>query len=137
MCPNTRPKFRWSVESVRSRCQRDIGSSSASVLAIPRAIFRFPSPFSKSIGFNPKEGYVNPIVIEPMENVFLNAVGLPNPGYKKFIENIQEFNIDFSKTPLIISVWGGNEEEFNTIVGNFQDINVKIFELIILLFELP
>ncbi|NVM04817.1 MAG: dihydroorotate dehydrogenase [Candidatus Helarchaeota archaeon] len=84
---------------------------------------------SKSIGFKPKEGYVNPIVIEPMENVFLNAVGLPNPGYKKFIEKIQEYNIDFSKTPLIISVWGGNEEEFNTIVGNLQDINVKIFEL--------
>jgi len=35
---------------------------------------------SKSIGLEQKEGYVNPIVIEPMTNVFLNAVGLPNPG---------------------------------------------------------
>lgn len=84
---------------------------------------------SKSIGFKPKEGYVNPIVIEPMENVFVNAVGLPNPGYQKFIKNIKEYNIDFNKTPLIISVWGGNEEEFNTIIGNFQDVGVKIFEL--------
>lgn len=84
---------------------------------------------SKSIGLNPKEGYVNPIVIKPMDNVFLNAVGLPNPGYKNFIRELQEYNMDFNKIPLIISVWGENEEEFETIIGSFQDINVKIFEL--------
>lgn len=84
---------------------------------------------SKSIGFSEKEGYVNPIVIEPMANVFLNAVGLPNPGYKKYIEEIKNSDIDFDSTPIIISVWGNNEEEFVTIIDAFQDINVKIFEI--------
>lgn len=50
-CPNTSPRFLCRVESVRSRCQRLIGSSSARVRAIPRASLRFPSAFSKSIGF--------------------------------------------------------------------------------------
>ncbi|MHA1380200.1 MAG: dihydroorotate dehydrogenase [Candidatus Helarchaeota archaeon] len=84
---------------------------------------------SKSIGIRPKEGYSNPIIVEPMTNVFVNAVGLPNPGYNKYIEELQKFQIDFNKKPLIISVWGGNEEEFATIIENFQDAGVKIFEL--------
>ncbi len=84
---------------------------------------------SKSIGFKEKEGYANPIVIEPMTNVFLNAVGLPNPGHEKYIEELQKYSIDFKNSPFIVSVWGENEEEFVTIIENFQGIGVKVFEL--------
>lgn len=84
---------------------------------------------SKSIGIKPKEGYSNPIIIEPMKNVFLNAVGLPNPGYKNYIKELENFEIDFNKKPLIISVWGENEEEFVEIIDSFQKIGVNIFEL--------
>ncbi|MHA1384936.1 MAG: dihydroorotate dehydrogenase [Candidatus Helarchaeota archaeon] len=84
---------------------------------------------SKSIGMRPKEGYSNPIIIEPMENVFINAVGLPNPGYEMYIEELKKTKINLNKIPLIVSVWGGNEEEFVTIIEKFQDANVRIFEL--------
>ena len=49
-CPKPTPRFRSTVESVRSRCHREIGNllerCEKSAFAMPK----FPSEFSKSIG---------------------------------------------------------------------------------------
>ena len=45
------PRLRNTVESVRSRCQREIGSFCARCAMMALAIPRLPSEFSKSIGF--------------------------------------------------------------------------------------
>ena len=49
-CPSATPRLRSTVESVRSRCQRDTGSFSARCRSIALASPRLPSEFSKSIG---------------------------------------------------------------------------------------
>mmetsp|Transcript_3534 Transcript_3534/g.7542 ORF Transcript_3534/g.7542 Transcript_3534/m.7542 type:complete len:225 (-) Transcript_3534:484-1158(-) len=50
-CPNATPRLRITVESVRSRCIREIGSFALRWLKMAFASPRFPSAFSKSIGF--------------------------------------------------------------------------------------
>ena len=49
-CPAPTPRLRSTVESVRSRCQREMGSLRARCSRIALAMPRFPSEFSKSMG---------------------------------------------------------------------------------------
>jgi len=51
ICPNGIPTLRSTVESVKSRCKRETGSFTAKCSRIAFAMPRFPSAFSKSIGF--------------------------------------------------------------------------------------
>ncbi|MNT17144.1 hypothetical protein D3C71_1862360 [compost metagenome] len=51
VCANGTPIFRNTVESVRSRCKREIGNFAAKCSNSAFAIPKFPSAFSKSIGF--------------------------------------------------------------------------------------
>ena len=64
---------------------------------------------TKSVGLKPREGYKNPTVIQ-VECGILNAVGLPNPGIKKFAEEIRELH--GLEIPLIVSVYGFSPEEY-------------------------
>ena len=48
--PSATPRLRSTVESVRSRCQRETGSLSAKCRSSALATPRLPSAFSKSIG---------------------------------------------------------------------------------------
>ncbi|MCX8171004.1 MAG: dihydroorotate dehydrogenase [Candidatus Bathyarchaeota archaeon] len=64
---------------------------------------------TKSVGLKPKEGYPNPTVIQ-LECGFLNAVGLPNPGIHKFMEEIR--SLRDLKVPLIVSVFGFSPKEY-------------------------
>ena len=49
--PNGTPTFRKTVESVKSRCNLEIGNLADKCSKIALAIPKFPSEFSKSIGF--------------------------------------------------------------------------------------
>ena len=49
-CASATPMLRCTVESVRSRCQREIGSFSAMNRSSALATPKLPSAFSKSIG---------------------------------------------------------------------------------------
>ncbi len=51
---------------------------------------------------------MNPTVIQ-VECGLLNALGLPNPGIKKFSEEIRE--LGDLEVPLIVSVYGYSAEE--------------------------
>ena len=51
ICPTGTPIFLSTVESVKSRCKRLIGSLAAKCSSIALAIPKLPSAFSKSIGF--------------------------------------------------------------------------------------
>lgn len=72
---------------------------------------------TKSIGIEPKFGHHNPSLIG-IEQGFLNAMGLPNPSYKEFL---QELDIaKESGVPVIASIFGANEKEFETIARGLQ-----------------
>ena len=55
---------------------------------------------TKSIGLEPRPGYLNPTAIE-VEDGIINAMGLPNPGVDDFSEQISI--LKKSKIPIIAS----------------------------------
>lgn len=82
---------------------------------------------TKSIGVEPRNGYNGPTVIEPMENVLLNAMGLPNPGYKEFMNELNDIkDIDI---PIIPSIFGSNEGEFLEVAKAMEQVGSKILEV--------
>lgn len=69
---------------------------------------------TKSIGMEPKSGHCNPSMVE-VDCGYLNAMGLPNPSYKNFQDEI-----DIAKegdVPVIASIFGGCADEFSEISG--------------------
>ena len=65
---------------------------------------------SKSLGPTPREGYMNPSVIELFPGTFLNAVGLANPGIDEFAEEISIAKI--AGATVILSIFGGELDEY-------------------------
>jgi dihydroorotate dehydrogenase (NAD+) catalytic subunit len=69
---------------------------------------------TKSIGIEAKSGHSNPSMVE-VDCGYLNAMGLPNPSYKNFQDEI-----DLAKKsgiPVIASIFGGCALEFSEIAG--------------------
>ena len=68
---------------------------------------------TKSIGPHPKEGHSGPCLVV-LEGGLLNAMGLPNPS-KEFVDELATL----AKKPVIVSIFGGNPEEFAEVAGWF------------------
>lgn len=66
---------------------------------------------TKSISIYPREGYREPLFVQYGNNSYINAVGLSNPGAMAFKKELSEILIPENKF-LLISIFGGNEEEF-------------------------
>ncbi len=81
---------------------------------------------SKSIGAEPREIYPGPVCIEAMENVVLNAMGLPNPGAEKFASIIEEN--DFAK-PLLVSIFAPDEDRLAEIAVQMEGAGATALEL--------
>ena len=81
---------------------------------------------TKSIGLKPREGYPNPTLVE-LEHGILNAMGLPNPGIKNYMEEIKK--LKHSKTPIIGSIYGANANEFKELSHNMEKHGVDALEL--------
>jgi dihydroorotate dehydrogenase (NAD+) catalytic subunit len=64
---------------------------------------------TKSIGVEPKYGHPNPSMLK-LECGYINAMGLPNPSYREFLQEL-----DIAKqagVPVIASIFGASEAEF-------------------------
>src|SRR5512136_1135334 len=78
---------------------------------------------TKSVGSGPREGHPGPAVVQ-VECGLLNAMGLPNPGFKDF-----QKEIDVAKTggvPVVASIFGSSAAEFARIA---RGLNPDAFEL--------
>ncbi|WP_292484329.1 dihydroorotate dehydrogenase [Methanohalobium sp.] len=82
---------------------------------------------TKSIGPVPKKGHPNPTMIE-LENGFLNAMGLPNPSYTEFVQEIENAKNNTS-VPIIASVFAGDKEGFVKVAEELSSANPDGFEL--------
>jgi len=71
---------------------------------------------TKSIGPLPKDGHPGPC-IALLGSGMLNAMGLPNPS-RDFTGEIAELG----KKPVIVSIFGGNPDEFAEVAGWFKDM---------------
>ncbi len=86
---------------------------------------------SKSIGPEPREGYLNPSVIEIEPGTCLNAVGLSNPGIDEFIKEIPEIKHEIKHygVPLIVSIFGDTEDQYATMARKVELAGVDAVEL--------
>lgn len=82
---------------------------------------------TKSIGSVPKKGHPNPSMIE-LENGFLNAMGLPNPAYSDFLQEL-EIAKDNTSVPVIASIFAGDSEGFVEVADELSSANPDGFEL--------
>ncbi len=83
---------------------------------------------TKSIGPEPKSGYVNPTVVELGNGSLLNAMGLPNPGCDAFHEEIKETK-NRTNVPIIASIFGKTATEFVQVAKTLSKGNPDAYEL--------
>ena len=67
---------------------------------------------TKSIGAEPKAGHSNPTMVE-VDCGYLNAMGLPNPSYRNFQDEIEKAKE--GGVPVIASIFGGEPDEFREV----------------------
>jgi len=79
---------------------------------------------TKSLSKEPWDGYPNPTIVG-IKSGYLNAVGLSNPGAPNFAKMISK-NTD---VPIIVSLVGSLEDEFEFMVKQFEGIKVVAYEL--------
>lgn len=82
---------------------------------------------TKTVGMKERQGYKNPTVIEPMPNVVLNAMGLPNPGCREFAKEIgiaKEGGV-----PVIVSIFGTTTREFAMVATEMEHAGADMIEI--------
>lgn len=82
---------------------------------------------TKSIGPVPKTGHPNPSMVR-LDGGFLNAMGLPNPSYPDFLQELEIAKKD-SGVPVIASIFGGTAAEFSEVAEGLLSGKPDAFEL--------
>jgi dihydroorotate dehydrogenase (NAD+) catalytic subunit len=82
---------------------------------------------TKSIGPVPKTGHSNPSMVR-LDCGFLNAMGLPNPSYPSFLQELEIAKKD-SGVPVIASIFGGTAAEFTEVAEGLLPGKPDAFEL--------
>jgi dihydroorotate dehydrogenase (NAD+) catalytic subunit len=78
----------------------------------------FGALVTKSVGYKERDGFENPVFAQMTEDTHINAVGLPNPGYKSmFGEMLEHYPL---RKPLIVSVFGSSVAEMREMVSEMQ-----------------
>ena len=80
---------------------------------------------TKSLSKEPWEGYHNPTIFSVKGDGWLNAVGLSNPGAPNFAKMIEP-NKD---VPIIVSLVGSLEDDFEFMIKQFENTKVLAYEL--------
>jgi dihydroorotate dehydrogenase (NAD+) catalytic subunit len=79
---------------------------------------------TKSLSKEPWDGYPNPTIVG-IKGGYLNAVGLSNPGAPYFAKMISKN----TEIPIIVSLVGSVEDEFEFMVKQFENVKVVAYEL--------
>ncbi len=83
---------------------------------------------TKTIGPRARLGYPNPSIIEIDEGIFLNSVGLANPGIDAFIEDIKNMK-ERMDIPLIVSVFGDGPEGYAKVAKKAEKAGADAIEI--------
>ena len=81
---------------------------------------------TKSIGSEPRNGYANPTLIE-LDEGYINAMGLPNPGIEAFAEEMSEARS--CPVPIIGSIFASSAKEFGFLASKMQSYGAAAIEL--------
>ena len=104
-----------------------ITTESSSIESIANKIEEIGILTTKSIGPESRKGNREPILAQYYPGCFINAVGLTNPGAKKFAENISKISFPKDKF-LLASIFGKDTWEFVYVAQTLEDL-VDGFEL--------
>lgn len=80
---------------------------------------------TKSLSKEPWEGYPNPTIFSVKGGGWINAVGLSNPGAPNFAKMISSN----TKVPIIVSLVGSIEDDFEFMIKQFENCKVAAYEL--------
>jgi len=80
---------------------------------------------TKSVTLNPRRGHSTPCFIE-LEVGYVNALGLPNPGYLHLLEEIKHLS---EKDRIIVSLAGSSTEEFFKMAEAVEETGFSAVEL--------
>ena len=103
-----------------------LGTTGASLCRVARE-GRAGAVVTKSIGPTPKAGHSNPSMVK-LDCGFLNALGLPNPSYPGFLQELETAKKD-SGVPVIASIFGGTPAEFKEVAEGLLPGKPDAFEL--------
>jgi len=67
---------------------------------------------TKSIGVEPKEGHITPVINEYTTAATINSVGLTNPGVDNMVSELKDIYPLSNGKKLVASIFGSNKEEF-------------------------
>jgi len=82
---------------------------------------------TKSIGIEPRKGFKGPVMIEDPVGVYMNALGLPNPGADQYVLEIRDAKR--AGVPVIASIFGRNSDEYVEVAKKLYGSGVDAFEL--------
>ncbi|PWV36908.1 MAG: hypothetical protein DJ555_04835 [Desulfurococcaceae archaeon] len=82
---------------------------------------------TKSIGIEPRKGFRGPVMIEDPAGVYMNALGLPNPGADQYVLEIRDAKR--AGVPVIASIFGRNSDEYVEVAKKLHGSGVDAFEL--------
>lgn len=82
---------------------------------------------TKSVGTQPRVGYVNPTVVQSASGL-INAMGLPNPGIDVFSSEIVESKLTVH-IPIIVSVFGYSAEDYAVAAKKAEAAGADAVEL--------
>ena len=76
---------------------------------------------TKSIGFEPRLGYREPVYSQYAPGCFVNAVGLTNPGVDEALKGLQSLRVPDDRF-LLVSIFGGSVEEFVAVARQLAPV---------------
>jgi len=82
---------------------------------------------TKSVGIEPRVGYANPTIVQT-ESGLVNAMGLPNPGIEKYVNEIKHAKTVL-QIPLIVSVFGYSADEYAIVAKRAAEAGADAIEL--------
>lgn len=82
---------------------------------------------TKSVGIKPRVGYANPTIVQT-ESGLVNAMGLPNPGIEKYVNEIKHAKTVL-QVPLIVSVFGYSADEYAIVAKRAAEAGADAIEL--------
>ena len=74
----------------------------------------------KGISLAPVQGNPPPRLVEVTSGL-VNAVGLQNPGFERFVADYLPYLRDFD-VPVIVNIWGTTVEEYAAVAARFNDV---------------
>jgi dihydroorotate dehydrogenase (NAD+) catalytic subunit len=82
---------------------------------------------TKSLGLEPRRGFRGPVMVEDPPSIYINSLGLPNPGVDGYVAEIADAKK--AGVPVIASIFGKAPEEYAEAAKKISAAGVDAIEL--------